>query len=271
MREDDKLWEVLLRDGLVTKDIIKEALEYKKRYEIGVSQYLIVYGHLNEKEISECIVEYSGCPYLPVEEYKIPQPILDLIPVDIASKHWLIPIDKCDNMITVVMFDPSDREAISAVEDVTGFKVQPFVSVLSDIINCIERHYNVVIEDKRLKREEAPPLFVDSENYCGFEKRRAVRIKPNFNVGLLAQPANLKYRLINISHSGILFESEQRMSVGEYLTLQIDLPHDVSPIPMAVVIQIVRFNEGSDAKYVVAARIVKMCRADRDLLTRYIL
>lgn len=271
MREDGKLWEILLRDGLVNKDIIEKAIDYQKRYEVGISQYLIAYGHIGEKEISKSIVEHSACPYLPVKEYKISQPILDLIPVDMASKHWLIPIDKCDNMISVVMFDPSDRGAITAVENITGLEVHPFVSVLSDIIKCIERHYNVVIEDRRIKGEEAPPLFVDSGDYCGFEKRRAVRVKPDFAVGILAQQSNLKCKLINISHSGILFESEQRMSVGSYMTLQIDPPHDVSPIPMAVVIQIVRIIEGSDTKYVVASRIVKMCRADRDLLTRYML
>ncbi len=271
MRENVKLWEILLRDGLVTRDVIEKSLDYQERYEVGISQYLIAYGHVNEKDISETIVEYSGCPYLPVYEYKIPQSVLDLIPVDIASKYWLIPIDKCDDMITVVMFDPSDSEAIAAVEDVTGLKVEPFVGVLSDIISAIEQHHNVTIEDKRLKKHDAPPLFVKAGDYCGFERRRSVRVKPNLSVGLLTQAVNLKYSLLNISNNGLLFESERPVSAGSYLTLQIDLPDDAGGIPMAVVVQIVRVIKVSDLKYIIAASIVKMCKEDRDLLARYLL
>ena len=63
----------------------------------------------------------------------------------VDSSYWLIPIERMDDSLILVMANPLNTRAIEEVEKATGCKVQKFVGLLSEIRTALDRYYEVVI------------------------------------------------------------------------------------------------------------------------------
>lgn len=265
----NKIGEILIENKFITKEILDEALEYQARFGGNVTQYLINYDYIKEEDLAKCISLQFGYPYLPLRAYDIPRQIIELVTPSIAERYWLIPIDRMGNIITVVMADPLDEEATSEVERMTSCKVQPFVGILSDIIKAIERYYNVHIRDINPKREGRTPLFIYTKNYAGIEHRESVRIKANVEVHF---PLQDKYRMSetkDFSRHGFLFESQNILPIGSFIVMEIDLPKDISPYPIAAVVKVVRVVPLDNDKFDIGVRTVSISKEDSDKIMRY--
>jgi len=62
-----------------------------------------------------------------------------------------MPLQKSGSSLTVVMSDPFDIHAINTIEKSTGYKVQAFVGVMSDIIQALESYYKIALKKTALK------------------------------------------------------------------------------------------------------------------------
>jgi len=265
-----KIGEILIENNFITKEMLNEALEYQKKFGSNVTQYLIAYGYVTEEEMAKCITDQFGYPYLPLRAYDIPEQILKLVPSDTAEKYWLIPVDKIGDIITVVMSDPFDEEAIKEVEKVTGCKVQPFVGILSDIVKAIEQHYDICIEDVNLIRDsKAAPLFISTETYKGLERRKSIRLKANITVHFPAQNLYRKAETKDISRHGFLFESNNILPTGSYLVLEINLPEEFSPRPIAAVVQVLRVTPLENKRFDIAVKTINLAKEDADKIIKH--
>ncbi len=267
-----KIGEILIENNFITKEVLNEALEYQKKFGSNITQYLVAYGYVTEEEVAKCITQQFGYPYLPLRAYDIPKQILKLVPSDTAEKYWLIPVDKIGNIITIVMADPFDEEALREVEKVTKCKVQPFVGILSDIIKAIERHYNISIEDVNLIRgSKAAPLFISTGAYKGLEHRKSIRLKANITVHFPAQDLYRKAKTKNVSRHGFLFESNNVLPIGSYVVLEIDLPKEFCPYPIAAVVQVLRVTPLQNKRFDIAVKTINLAKEDSDKIIKYAL
>jgi len=265
-----KIGEILIENNFITEEALNEALEYQKKFGNSITQYLVAYGYITEEDVARCITQQFGYPYLPLRAYDIPDQIIKLVPSDLAEKYWLIPVDKIGNIITVVMADPFDEDAIKEVEKITGCKVQPFVGILSDIIKAIERHYDISIEDTNLiKGSKITPLFISTETYKGLEHRKSIRLKTDITVHFPVQDLYRKSRTKNVSRHGFLFESHNILPIGSYVVLEIDLPTKFNPSPIAAVVQVVRITPLENKRFDIAVKTVNMAKEDSDKIIKY--
>jgi len=266
-----KIGEILIENGFITKRILDEALEYQKKYGGNITQYLVAYSYVTEEDVAKCLTQQFGYPYLPLRAYDIPSHIIELIPANVAERYWLIPADRIENIITVVMVDPLDEKAIEEVEKITSCKVQPFVGILSDIIKAIERYYSIYIENRELMREGAiAPLFISAGAYKGLEHRRSIRLSTRIAVHFPAQDLYKSSETKNVSMHGFLFESPNILPVGSFV-VEINLPSEFSPYPIAAVMQVVRAIPLENKKFDIAVKTINMSRDDADRIIRYAL
>lgn len=265
-----KIGEILINYGLITREILDEALDYQAKFGGNITQYLIAHGYIKEEDLAKCVTIQFGYPYLPLRAYDIPPSIIRLIPPAIAQKYWLIPVDKIENIITLVMADPFDEEAIKEVEKATGCKVQPFVGILSDILKAIEKYYmiNIGLDDLR-KGKKLAPLFVISDSYVGIERRKAVRIKAKVEMHFPSQDKYKKSETKDVSTHGLLFESENMLPIGSYLILEIKLPKKFSLYPIAAVTQVVRATPLKNGRFDIGVKLINMAKEDIDKVIKY--
>ncbi|NQT95321.1 MAG: hypothetical protein HQ572_02620, partial [Candidatus Omnitrophica bacterium] len=119
MREKrERIGEILIRNKYINKDMLDEALAYQRMSGCNITDYLLTHGYLNENDLAKCIAEQFRTPYLSLKSYKIPSDIIQTIPVETAEKYWLIPIEKIENSIILVMVNPLNARAIEEVEKI---------------------------------------------------------------------------------------------------------------------------------------------------------
>ncbi len=267
-----KIGEILIENNFITQKMLDEALAYQKKFGGSITQYLIAYGYVTEENVAKCLSQQFGYPYLPLRAYDIPKDIIKLVPSDIAERYWLIPVDKIENIITVVMADPLDEDAIKEIEEKTHCKAQPFVGVLSDIIKAIEHYYGVAIENTDLaKSGKSAPLFISTKMYKGLEHRKSIRLKARVTIHFPAQDLYKKSQTKDISMHGFLFESQNILPIGSFLVLEIDLPPEVSPYPIAAVVQVIRVVPLPNKRFDIGVKTINMSKDDAEKIVSYAL
>jgi len=260
-----KIGEILIENGAITDAILNEALSHQRESGTRVTEYLIMNGFINEKDLIKSIVQQFKLPYLPLNMYRIPDRIIELVPAEIAKKYWLLPIDKIENILTVVMANPFDIKAIKELQTATGCIVQPFIGLFSDIQKGLHKYYNVDICSLKIK----PSIFIDSENYKGIDRRKATRHDAAMDIYLSAQFSYEKGKMKNLSVNGILFESEV-VPVGSRVILQIDHPEKPSCDPIIMIARIARVIPRENRMFDIGVELTKVINGDIKTILKYV-
>jgi len=264
-----KIGEILLEHNLITKEMLDKALVYQEQCGCSITQYLLAYGYIDENQLAQCLCTQFGIPYLPLTSYEISDEIIKLVPVDIAQKYWLIPVDRRGDSLMVVMIDPLDTKAIKDVEDVTGYKVMPFVGIISEIVEALELYYKIFVREKESKSGKIPPFFISSKNYRGLERRRSVRFKTKIDIQFAVGGYYKKSQTKNVSRGGLSFETEDALQIGSLITLEIDLPKAFSPLPILAITQVVRVVELENDKFEICVKTIKIPKQELTTLIEY--
>jgi general secretion pathway protein E len=82
-----------------------------------------------------------GIPYLAAVDYPEVQPLNGGFSVSFMKHYRFLPLDQQEDVVRIVMADPSDMETIDAVRVHTGREVDPLVGDEDDILEAIDRLY----------------------------------------------------------------------------------------------------------------------------------
>jgi len=276
-KKNKNIGDVLIENEIITKAILAEALEYQAKFGGNITQYLVGRGYIKEEDMVKCISSQFGYPYLPLSEYDVPPEVVKLVPSELAEKYWLVPVDKMENLVTVVMANPLDEEAIKEIEKVTKCKVQPFVGIRSDIAKAIARYYKISIEGMGLSKDKTKaPIFLHGEPPPDLEHRRSLRIKADmsihFTVPGAAEGGEFKEaKTKDVARHGFLFESSNMLPIGSFVRLKIDLPHEESLHTISAVAQVVRVIPLENKKFDIAVKLVAIPEGDADKIVKHAL
>lgn len=266
-RTKSSLEDVLIGQKLVSAEVLQKAKEHSKQFGTSILRYLLTNRHLDENQAADCLCAYFKVPYVPVNAYSITDEVIKLVPVDIAQQHWLIPVEKVENILIVAMVDPFDSEAITKIAELTGCKVQVYVGKLSEVSAAIQRYYNINLDNK--EKDAANAFFIDTQAYKGAERRRWTRLATKLNIYF---PENKNYHastLLTVSRGGFSFESEKELPQGAILTLQINLPKGVNPLPIPAVVEIARVTALKSGSFNIGAKVLKIAAHDLNSIMQY--
>lgn len=136
------LGEILLERKCITKEQLAHALDYQKKENGFVGEILVKLGYLEERDIVVALVVQCGLPYIAINKYTVDEPIIKLIPEDVARRERLIALDRIGDVLSVVMTNPLSIEKKQMLENLTQCRVATFIATKTEIDQAIERHYN---------------------------------------------------------------------------------------------------------------------------------
>jgi len=140
-KTDEKLGEILIRQGAISEKQLEEALS-KQSSEGGLlGEIMIKLGFVNERMIAQAITSQYGFPFLPVEQCDINPEAVKLVPLDLARKHNLVPVDIIGDVLTIAMSNPLDRPAIEEVSKATEKTIRIFIGISTSIKEAVEKAY----------------------------------------------------------------------------------------------------------------------------------
>ena len=268
-RQDRRIGEILMARQFITKEELEKALEHQKRYGGSVTQYLLHFGCIDEKQLALCLSSQFKVPYLPLDAYEISDEIVQSIPVDIAEKYWVMPVDRQGDSLMVAMIDPLDKEVIKDLERMTGLEIIPFVGIISEIVSALRLYYKIFSKDDASRIMKAPPFFIDTKTYTGIERRQAIRYRAAIDIRFPLGRRYVTTRTVDVSRGGFAFIADRPIELGTMLTLEINLPREVSPLPISTVTQVVRCIPQAKRRFQLGVRTLKISKEENNLIISY--
>jgi len=142
-----RIGEILLEDGLITKEQLSEALNLQQqsteRKPLG--ELLVQLGYLSEEGLALALSKRLSTKYVSFSDKSLninfDQALEKLIDEKFASAHLILPLSKTQKYLVVTMWDPLNYVVIDNLKKVTKLDLIVYCSAKKDIIEGIDRLY----------------------------------------------------------------------------------------------------------------------------------
>jgi type IV pilus assembly protein PilB len=137
----DRLGEILLREGLVTREQLAQALAEQKNSKNRLGYVLVKLGLVQELEITKVLARQYRMPAVDLTRFEVDPKILRLVPAEMATKSVVLPLKREGRTLTVAMADPTDLGLLEDLKFITRFDLFPVIAGEYTLRNLIEKHY----------------------------------------------------------------------------------------------------------------------------------
>src|SRR6476646_9035609 len=137
----DRLGEILLREGLVTREQLAQALAEQKNSKHRLGYVLVKLGLVQELEITKVLARQYRMPAVDLSRFEVDPKIIKLVPADLATKSVVLPLKREGRTLTVAMADPTDLGLLEDLKFITRFDLFPVIAGEYTLRNLIEKHY----------------------------------------------------------------------------------------------------------------------------------
>ena len=262
----EKLAEVLLENKFITKEALEKALQLQKKYRGNLLRFLLVNSEIKEDQLAECLTSQFKVPYLPLNTYDISDDVAELLPYELVEEYWVVPVDKIDNSLMVVMVDPFDKLVIKKIEELTGCTVKVYTSLFSEIAEKIRQFYKINIRGLDTQGNPVSPLFVNKGESKTRERRRAVRFKATLPIEITYDGHTAKSKTEDICWDGLSFRLNHELPVCSTVTIELSLNESEAEKkeqpPVTAVAEVRRATPLEDNKFMIGTRLLKIPKED---------
>jgi type IV pilus assembly protein PilB len=137
----DKLGDILVREGLITQEQLRKALQEQKSSGMRLGYTLVKLGFIEETEVTKMLARQYRMPAVDLSRFEVDPKILKLLPPDIATKHVVLPLKREGRTLTVAIADPNNVAAIEDIKFITRCDVFPVIAGEYTLRNAIDRYY----------------------------------------------------------------------------------------------------------------------------------
>ncbi|PYE51871.1 type II/IV secretion system protein [Deinococcus yavapaiensis] len=138
---DRRLGAILLEQGYVNDSDLQRALD--RHSEVGgrLSDILIDAGMVGERRIARAIEEALGIPLVNLSVLQPSAEALASLPAAGAQQHQAVPFALASGTLRVAFVDPLNSLAVEAVEDETGYIVEPYQALREQVMWALATFY----------------------------------------------------------------------------------------------------------------------------------
>ena len=137
----ERLGDLLIREGLITKEQLEKALQEQKQNGTRVGYNLVKLGFIKETELTKALARQYKMPAVDLAKFEVDPKIAKLIPADLATKHFVLPLKRDGRTLTVAMADPTNLGVIEDLKFITRYDIFPVIAGEFTLRAAIEKHY----------------------------------------------------------------------------------------------------------------------------------
>jgi len=132
-----KLGELLVADGLINHEQLKEVLDLQKKTGKKIGELVVDMQLVSQDNLCRVLEKKLGIKFIDLKMIKIDTDIVKLVTETIARRYDLIPIEVQDGKLVVAMSDPLNIYAIDDIAYYTGMNVIPVIASIEQIRKAI--------------------------------------------------------------------------------------------------------------------------------------
>jgi type IV pilus assembly protein PilB len=137
----DRVGDLLLQEGLVTREQLTAALTEQRTSGSRLGYLLVKQGAVSEIEVTRALARQLRMPAVDLSKFEPDAKILRLIPGEMARKHLVLPLRREGRTLTIAMADPSDLGLLQDLKFITRFDVFPVIAGEFTLRTLIDKHY----------------------------------------------------------------------------------------------------------------------------------
>ncbi|MGH7582269.1 MAG: type IV-A pilus assembly ATPase PilB [Gemmatimonadales bacterium] len=159
----DRLGDLLLAQGLITRDQLAAALQEQRTGHHRLGLILVRQGLVDELELTKILARQYRMPAVDLSRFEVDSRILRLIPADLALKRMVLPLKREGRTLTVAVADPADQGLLEDLKFITRYDLFAVLAGEHTLRSLIERHYESGDEQLQTILKEMEGLGEDVE------------------------------------------------------------------------------------------------------------
>jgi type IV pilus assembly protein PilB len=137
----ERLGDLLVREGLITREQLLQALEQQRGSGMRLGYMLVKLGFVQEIEITKMLARQYRVPAVDLSRFEVDPKIIKMVPAEVAVKHNVLPLKREGRTLTVAMADPTNVTVIDDLKFITRFDIFPVIAGEYTLRTAIERYY----------------------------------------------------------------------------------------------------------------------------------
>ena len=147
METKKRLGELLLETGRITRETLDKALKLQVGGNRRLGYLLIKMKCISEEELQSVLSEQLDLPIVDIHKHFNPE-VRRILPRYLCKKYNVLPLSRGDhNLLNIAMVDPSDSEAVEAIEQYTDKLLRPCLAPHSKIEAAIRTYIPWSLKD----------------------------------------------------------------------------------------------------------------------------
>ena len=139
--ERERLGELLVREGLVTREQLARGLQEQAASGFRLGYCLVKLGFIQETELTKMLARQYRMPAVDLSRFEVDPRILKLVPADLATRHLIVPLKREGRTLTVAIADQANASVVDDLKFVTRYDIFPVVAGEYTLRQLVEKHY----------------------------------------------------------------------------------------------------------------------------------
>lgn len=133
-----QLGEMLVEEGLVSRETLNQALEQQKGQGGQLGQILIQQGHLTEEVLVSFLGRQLHLPYVPLNQYAVNAQSARNLEEDFCRENILVLFDADERRASVASSEPLSEQVFEKLRAKLKTRVQIFLSTPLEILGALD-------------------------------------------------------------------------------------------------------------------------------------
>jgi twitching motility protein PilT len=134
------LGEVLLEQGLIDEQVLRNAVSVQTERGTSLGKALVEMGAVSEQQIVAAVARQIGIPFTDMGPGNVDPDAAALVPQTVASEVLALPVAFGEgNDLLVAVADPSNKVGLDRVAQLTGMEVKPALAARADLLRAIDK------------------------------------------------------------------------------------------------------------------------------------
>jgi type IV pilus assembly protein PilB len=139
-----RLGELLVANNLISRENLAKCLNEQKESagQLRLGSVLVKNNFITEQDLVAFLSKQFGVPSINLAEIDVDPSIIKYIPVDVAQKYQIVPVNRAGSTLIIAMSDPSNVFAVDDIRFMTGYNVEVVVASDAAIKSAIDKYYD---------------------------------------------------------------------------------------------------------------------------------
>ena len=137
-----KLGELLLLHDVITPEQLDQALAAQRNEGGLLGEVLLRLGFVQQEALGAALSGQLGFPYVAIENEEIDPQVPLFLPERFCREHTIVAFRVRGDTLHTAMVAPDNLWAISEIQLLTGYTVEPFVSSYSGIVRVLDQSFD---------------------------------------------------------------------------------------------------------------------------------